>query len=416
MAIYDLTVSTGSHSGGHSAAAKDEYIERQGRYDEDRSEVEHSESGHMPEWASDDTHTYWEAADLHERANGRLYREVVFALPNELDAGERRDLALEFAQSLTAEERFPYTLAIHRGLSDEPGKPDNPHCHLMISERMNDGLDRTPETWFKRHNRANPERGGALKSRSTRPVEWLERARKSWAEHANRALERAGSGERIDHRTLAERAEEAREAGDLGRAAELSREPNVHLGPGPHMERRQEKSVVVETAGEVSDRNDEWAQEWDGLERAERRRNDDIERLKREIAKIEARVRETYERVRTAIDNRIRQARHAIRAGAEATGRAGRALGRAGATVGRAIRAAEESAHRVDGYYRRAHQARREIDRQLQGAHGRFNRAMGMIHPEAERKRNAAGQPDRVAGLVESRIQDRARSRGGPPM
>ena len=70
MAIYDLTVSTGSHAGGHSAAAKDEYIEREGRYDEDRSEVEHSESGHMPEWAEDDAHTYWEAADEHERVNG----------------------------------------------------------------------------------------------------------------------------------------------------------------------------------------------------------------------------------------------------------------------------------------------------------------------------------------------------------
>ena len=37
-----------------------------------------------------------------------------------------------------------------------------------------------------------------------------------------------------------------------------------------------------------------------------------------------------------------------------------------------------------------------------------------MIHGEAERKRQAGDQPDRVAGLVESRIQDRARSREGP--
>ena len=424
MAIYDLTVSVGSRAGGHSAAAKDEYIEREGRYDEDRSELEHSESGHMPEWAEDDAHAYWEAADEHERANGRLYREVEFALPNELDERERRELALEFAQSLTARERLPYTLAIHRGLSDEPGKPDNPHCHLMISERMNDGLGRTPATWFKRYNRAEPERGGALKSRSCLPVEWLENTRRSWAEHANRALERAGSAERIDHRTLAERAEEAREAGDLGRAAELSREPNVHLGPGPEIEgrfrrgegRRPERSVVVETAREVSDRNDQWRQEWDGLERSERRMNDDIERLRREIAKVEERVKEAYERVRTAIDRRIRQARRAIRRGSEASVRASRAVVRAGATVGRAIRAGAESAHRVDEYSRRAHRARREIDRQLRGAHGRFNRAMAMIHGEAEQKRKAGDQPDRVAGLIESRIQSRARSRGGPPL
>ena len=303
MAIYDLTVSTGSHAGGHSAAAKDEYIEREGRYDEDRSEVEHSESGHMPEWASDDAHTYWEAADLHERVNGRLYREVVFALPNELDEGERRELALEFAQSLTAEERLPYTLAIHRGLSEKPGKPDNPHCHLMISERMNDGLERTPETWFKRANRASPERGGALKSRSTRPVEWLEKTRKSWAEHANRALKRSGSTERIDHRRLVERAEEAREAGDLEKAAELSREPNVHLGPGPAIEARfwrgngRERAEVLKTSKEVSERTDEWKQEWEGLEQTESRIRKDIERLRREMARVQALIKELGRRM-----------------------------------------------------------------------------------------------------------------------
>ena len=89
MAIYDLTVSVGSRAGGHSASAKDEYIEREGRYEEDRSELEHSESGHMPEWAEEDAHAYWEAADAYERANGRLYREVEFALPNEHPAGDR---------------------------------------------------------------------------------------------------------------------------------------------------------------------------------------------------------------------------------------------------------------------------------------------------------------------------------------
>ena len=35
-----------------------------------------------------------------------------------------------------------------------------------------------------------------------------------------------------------------------------------------------------------------------------------------------------------------------------------------------------------------------------------------MIHGEAEQKRQAGDQPDRVAGLIESRIQNR--SRGGP--
>ena len=45
--------------------------------------------------------TYWAAADDHERANGRLYREVQFALPNELSPEARRELAGRFAAQLT---------------------------------------------------------------------------------------------------------------------------------------------------------------------------------------------------------------------------------------------------------------------------------------------------------------------------
>ena len=74
---------------GQSARAKNEYIEREGRYAADGEEREHVEHGHMPAWAQDDPHAYWQAADAHERANGRLYSEVQFALPRELDADGR---------------------------------------------------------------------------------------------------------------------------------------------------------------------------------------------------------------------------------------------------------------------------------------------------------------------------------------
>ena len=63
------------------------------------------------------------------------------------------------------------------------------------------------------------------------PQAWLEDTREAWEREANEALERAGYGERIDHRSLAERRDAAERSGDLERAAELSREPNVHLGP-----------------------------------------------------------------------------------------------------------------------------------------------------------------------------------------
>ena len=50
MAIYHLTAKTGSRSGGQSARAKADYIQREGKYARDMDEVLHAESGHMPEF------------------------------------------------------------------------------------------------------------------------------------------------------------------------------------------------------------------------------------------------------------------------------------------------------------------------------------------------------------------------------
>ena len=199
MAVYHLKVSIGSRAGGQSAGAKADYIEREGNYEKDREELEHKEHGNMPEWAKDDPHSYWKAADEHERANGRLYREVQFALPKELNEGQRRELASGFAKRLTEGERLPYTLAVHRG------DGENPHAHLMFSERANDGIERSREQWFRRHNAAAPEKGGARKSRAGSARDWMDKTREAWEREANGALERAGYGERIDHRSLAER-------------------------------------------------------------------------------------------------------------------------------------------------------------------------------------------------------------------
>lgn len=296
MPIYHLSTSVGSRAGGQSASAKDDYIEREGRYSGDRSEVEHTESGHMPVWAEEDPHAYWEAADAGERSNGRLFREVEFALPTELDEGERRELALEFAGFLTGGERLPYTLAIHRGGGE------NPHCHLVMSERSNDGLERTAETWFKRYNGKDPERGGARKV-STASKGWLQSTREAWAEHANRALARAGSRERIDHRSLSDRAEAAREAGDLEKAAELGREPGKHLGPGAAIEakyqlgERESRSSAVAEAGEIEERNDRWASGWESVNQELSRVQEELGQLLEELRGVERAIRQMAKKV-----------------------------------------------------------------------------------------------------------------------
>ena len=50
-------------------------------------------------------------------------------------------------------------------------------------------------------------------------------------------------------------------------------------------------------------------------------------------------------------------------------------------------------------------------DRRLQQCYERVGNTYSLIHPEAEQKRKDGDRPDRVEGLIESRIQNRIRSR-----
>jgi hypothetical protein len=59
----------------------------------------------------------------------------------------------------------PAASANHRIGARIATREHNPHVHVMISERGNDGIDRDREHWFRRANRAQPEHGGSSSSR-----------------------------------------------------------------------------------------------------------------------------------------------------------------------------------------------------------------------------------------------------------
>jgi hypothetical protein len=232
MAIYHLHASTGSRKGGQSAAAKSDYIRREGKYTRDPSEVLASGSGNMPDFAADHPAIYWQAADDFERANGRLFKEVEFALPRELSLDQQQALVEQFTADLTAGEHLPYSYAIHKGVQNGV---ENPHCHLMISERKNDGVERAAGQWFKRFNRKEPERGGAEKTDGLKAREWLEQTRERWAQRANEALEQHGHTARIDHRSHA--------------ARKTVLIPQVHAG---HVATAMERSGVATPQGDLN--------------------------------------------------------------------------------------------------------------------------------------------------------------------
>ena len=259
-AIYHMKVRTGSRGGGQSARACAAYIEREEEYSREADkaeEVVYTESGHMPEWADAEAGAlaYWDAADLYERSNGRLYKSVEIALPLALDPDQQRDLAVQFAHSLTDAEPLPYTMAIHAG------NGENPHCHLMISERKNDEIERSPEQWFKRYNAAEPEDGGAQKSTALKPKDWLLETRAAWAEQTNAALQEAGHEIRIDHRSL--------------EAQGIERLPGIHLGPAAAaMEARGELSERGNIQAEITQLNEELRAVEKGIDYERQRQRD----------------------------------------------------------------------------------------------------------------------------------------------
>jgi hypothetical protein len=206
MAIARLSVKVGKAG---KAAAHAEYIAREGQYSSrlEKGEVlEATEAGNMPAWAAANPAEFWRAADVHERANGTTYREFEVALPRELVAEDRAALVRAFvAQELA--DKHAYQWAIHRPKAADG--QDQPHAHIMFSERKRDGIERDPATYFKRWNAKAPEKGGARKrfgldttnrSQAERTAE-LAALRGRWESLTNAHLERAGLDARIDMRS-----------------------------------------------------------------------------------------------------------------------------------------------------------------------------------------------------------------------
>ena len=211
MAIGRLSMKVGKagKAGPHAA-----YIAREGQYANrlERGErLEATEAGNMPAWAQSNPLAFWQAADAYERKNGTTYREMEIALPRELDAEQRAALVREFVRQEIG-DRHAYQWAIHVPTAADGG--EQPHVHLMFSERQVDGIDRDPEQYFKRYNAKHPERGGARKgygpsagqtlTKAERAAE-LKELRGRWEAMCNAHLERAGVEQRIDMRSHAER-------------------------------------------------------------------------------------------------------------------------------------------------------------------------------------------------------------------
>ena len=180
----------------------------------------------------------WNAAEAAEkRKDGTPAREVLLALPSELDAGQRRALALAFANDLVRRYGVAVDVAIHA--PDAEGDKRNYHAHLLMTTRVvSKGPDGRPVLGAKsdyelsdtdRKKRNDLKLGPALPFRRDDILAMRER----WGQACNRALEMAGSDARVDHRSYVDR--------------KSLQQPTVHLG---------QTATALERQGIQTDRGD----------------------------------------------------------------------------------------------------------------------------------------------------------------
>ena len=212
-----------------------------------------------PEWAQDRARLWNAVEQAERRKDAQVAREVRVAIPRELRPKDGRELVRDYAQSAFVDRGMVADIAYHGG------QGENPHAHILLTTRK------------------LTQEGFGQKDRSWNSKELLTSWREDWAAHANQALERGGSPERIDHRTLTVQRDEALARGDTKRAETLDRDPELHLG------RAAWAMVRTGEDNERTRRNDQIAE-------GNRDREQDRADLREEIRTIQERIWEIVRR------------------------------------------------------------------------------------------------------------------------
>jgi len=200
------------------------FDEAQGKwFDYQKPDVVHTEilvpeGAALPPWVFDRQTLYNQIERGEKRQDAQLMREVEVTLPRELSLAQNVELVRSFVREHFTSRGMLADIAIHCPKAAD-GR-DQPHAHILLSLRRIDADSptgfsaRKEREWNERdavakalveaRKRFNDERTDEAKAaldavEAQRNVQvW----RKAWQDHANAALEAAGSTARIDHRTL----------------------------------------------------------------------------------------------------------------------------------------------------------------------------------------------------------------------
>ena len=204
MAIGRLSVKVGKVG---KASKHAQYIFREGKYakSDELEDLEFKGHGNMPRWAENNPNFFWQCADEYERKNGSTYREHEIALPRELTPSQRLELVRDWIEQEIG-DKHAYQFAIHNPIALDGG--EQPHVHLMFSDRLIDDIERDPKQYFKRYNSKHPERGGAKKANTAKLAskrkQELKEQRERWEIVCNNHLKKAGLNNRINMKSYAD--------------------------------------------------------------------------------------------------------------------------------------------------------------------------------------------------------------------
>ncbi len=258
MQVSYVSRKSGSSAVRHAAYRAGERIwdERANRTRDFRNkrDVVHAEilaPGDAPPWMRDRSRLWNGVEAAERRKDSRLAQEVYVAIPREVRPEKRIEAVREFVQKTFVAKGMIADFAIHAPTASD-GRED-PHVHVLLSTRSIDGnrFGRKCRSW----------------DHPARVAEY----RLAWERHANLALARSGSIDRVDARSLRaqKRGAEERLQRAIARrdrvaarqharaAAILDRIPEISLGrAASHMEKRGRRTARGDRLREIRERNE----------------------------------------------------------------------------------------------------------------------------------------------------------------
>ncbi|MBU3114539.1 MobQ family relaxase [Clostridium lacusfryxellense] len=296
MAIYHLSVQTISRGKGKSCVASSAYRAGEKLHDE-RQDLNHDYTkkqgieseiiapSNSPSWVNDREKLWNEVDRAETRCNSRTAREINIALPLELSKSQQKEIVREYVKESFVDKGMVADVCFH--FNDE----NNPHCHIMLTTReiCQEGFTKKNRDWDKK--------------------EKVEEWRESWAKYSNKALEKAGCEDRIDHRSYKDQGIDQVPTIHLGKTSSEMEKKNIY-NPRAEINKQikelnKEKIIVLQEYRELKDKLEKEkineAQKYSNLKPEEKAALQKVEKILNEP--------QTYENSNKALDklNTIRQ-------------------------------------------------------------------------------------------------------------